>query len=577
MYSPAARPSRQRAAPAKKRRLSAITGISSLRHRRDRLARVQRLQARELLAVLLDQRRPARAAPASAARASSATSRRTRRARGLHRAVDVLGARDRRARQLLAGGRVEDRLRSRRCGGDRSPSMKLLQRRLSCSPSHCLLGQVARASQCAATASREHARAARPAPRATAGWVISPRAHVQAHAQARVALQGALDAVLGQRDHVRQRRVRERVGRGDRHRARHVRDAVVGDPVDLEGRVGVGGRARGLKAATLIDRHVHQHRVRFISPSCSRVTTCGARPPWTSTAPITRSASGSISSIASVEEYTVEARPPNATSSSRSRSIERSNTNTSACMPIAMKAAFIPTTPPPITSTVAAATPGTPPSRMPAPAERLLQHEGAGLRGDLAGHLAHRRQQRQPPLVVLDRLIGDARRARLLQPARQLGLGRQMQVGEERLALAQHPDLGGLGLLHLQHQLGLARTPPRRRGRSARPAPGTARRSSRCPRPRPPASAPRARARSARCTPAGVIATRYSSALTSVGTPISSLHLLAWTVHATLAREPRQLAPHRASSRPRSASQNSMRSRALEKSRPVSCSTRRMR
>ena len=32
-----------------------------------------------------------------------------------------------------------------------------------------------------------------------------------------------------------------------------------------------------------------------------------------------------------------------------------------------MKAAFIPTTPPPITSTVAAATPGTPPSRMPRP------------------------------------------------------------------------------------------------------------------------------------------------------------------------------------------------------------------
>ena len=36
-------------------------------------------------------------------------------------------------------------------------------------------------------------------------------------------------------------------------------------------------------------------------------------------------------------------------------------------MPIAMNAAFIPTTPPPITSTVAAATPGTPPSRMPRP------------------------------------------------------------------------------------------------------------------------------------------------------------------------------------------------------------------
>ncbi len=36
-------------------------------------------------------------------------------------------------------------------------------------------------------------------------------------------------------------------------------------------------------------------------------------------------------------------------------------------MPIAIVAAFMPTTPPPITSTLAAATPGTPPSRMPRP------------------------------------------------------------------------------------------------------------------------------------------------------------------------------------------------------------------
>ena len=47
--------------------------------------------------------------------------------------------------------------------------------------------------------------------------------------------------------------------------------------------------------------------------------------------------------------------------------MERSNTNTSASMPMAMKAAFMPTTPPPMMSTVAAATPGTPPSRIPRP------------------------------------------------------------------------------------------------------------------------------------------------------------------------------------------------------------------
>ena len=51
----------------------------------------------------------------------------------------------------------------------------------------------------------------------------------------------------------------------------------------------------------------------------------------------------------------------------RSRSIDLSNTNTSASIPMAMKAAFMPTTPPPMIITVAAATPGTPPSRMPRP------------------------------------------------------------------------------------------------------------------------------------------------------------------------------------------------------------------
>ena len=45
----------------------------------------------------------------------------------------------------------------------------------------------------------------------------------------------------------------------------------------------------------------------------------------------------------------------------------RSNTNTSASMPIAMAAALKPTTPPPITITFAAATPGTPPSSTPRP------------------------------------------------------------------------------------------------------------------------------------------------------------------------------------------------------------------
>src|SRR4029077_17300376 len=52
---------------------------------------------------------------------------------------------------------------------------------------------------------------------------------------------------------------------------------------------------------------------RFINFRRSRGITRGAGTPWSRTAPITRSAAGSISSIASGEEYPVEARPPKAT------------------------------------------------------------------------------------------------------------------------------------------------------------------------------------------------------------------------------------------------------------------------
>ena len=80
---------------------------------------------------------------------------------------------------------------------------------------------------------------------------------------------------------------------------------------------------------------------------------------------------------------------------------------------------------------------GHPAEQDPAAAERLLEHEGAGLGGDLARDLRHRRQQRQAPVAILDRLVGDAGRARLAQAPGQLRRRGQVQVGEQRLALAQ--------------------------------------------------------------------------------------------------------------------------------------------
>jgi hypothetical protein len=101
--------------------------------------------------------------------------------------------------------------------------------------------------------------------------------------------------------------------------------------------------------------------------------------------------------------------------------------------------------------TVAAATPGTPPSST----QRPLEEERPGLGGDLAGDLAHRRQQRQSPALVDDGLVGDAGGAGLGQTARQLGVGRQVQVGEQQMVGAQHGHLLRLRLLDPQDQLGL--------------------------------------------------------------------------------------------------------------------------
>ena len=234
-------------------------------------------------------------------------------------------------------------------------------------------------------------------------------------------------------------------------------------------------------------------------------------------------------------------------------------------MPIAISAAFWPTTPPPMTMTLPAATPGHAAQQQPAAAERLLEHEGARLRGDLARHLAHRRQQRQPPAGVLDRLVGDARRARRDQAPRQLGVGRQVQVGEERVARLQPRDLLGLGLLDLDDQVGLAedRVGVGQDLRALRDV--VARRLIAEPSP-----APGLHDDLVAAVGELAHARRGQRDAVLVGLDLggdADLHW--WTSLSTGGRA--------TISRPRSASQNSMRSRAELRSRPVSSSILRMR
>ena len=72
-----------------------------------------------------------------------------------------------------------------------------------------------------------------------------------------VTTQGVLHPV-GEPQDVRQRRIGQRPGRRPRHPVRHVRHTVVPDAVDLERRLGVGGRAGRLESATLVNGLVDQ-------------------------------------------------------------------------------------------------------------------------------------------------------------------------------------------------------------------------------------------------------------------------------------------------------------------------------
>ena len=85
-----------------------------------------------------------------------------------------------------------------------------------------------------------------------------------------------------------------------------------------------------------------------------------------------------------------------------------SSSSTSACMPRAIAAAFIPDTPAPMTTTLAAYTPETPPMQHAAAALGPHQRVRADLRGEPAGDLAHRGQQRQRTVGQLHGLVGDA-------------------------------------------------------------------------------------------------------------------------------------------------------------------------
>ncbi|MNX38175.1 hypothetical protein D3C86_685080 [compost metagenome] len=83
----------------------------------------------------------------------------------------------------------------------------------------------------------------------------------------------------------------------------------------------------------------------------------------------------------------------------------------------------------------------------------LQQGLGGGEDRDPTGHLGHGRQQGQAPVPVRHRLIGDGGAFRGQKAPGLLGIGRQMQVGEEDMVLAESRPFHGLRLLDLHDQV----------------------------------------------------------------------------------------------------------------------------
>jgi len=84
--------------------------------------------------------------------------------------------------------------------------------------------------------------------------------HVQACREAWIPLECRLPAQVGDRADIRQRRVGQGESRSTGNSARHVRHAVVDDPIHNERWVSMGGGPAGLEAATLVDGDIHQDR-----------------------------------------------------------------------------------------------------------------------------------------------------------------------------------------------------------------------------------------------------------------------------------------------------------------------------
>jgi hypothetical protein len=126
-------------------------------------------------------------------------------------------------------------------------------------------------------------------------------------------------------------------------------------------------------------------------------------------------------------------------------------------MPTATRAAAVPTTPAAHDHHIGRTHARHAAHQHTAAAIGLLQGPGSGLRGQPARNLGHGRQQRQPAAAVGDGFVGDRGDATVQQVAGLVGVGGEVEVGEEHLPLAQALAFDGLRFLDLHDHLGFGK------------------------------------------------------------------------------------------------------------------------
>jgi hypothetical protein len=252
-------------------------------------------------------------------------------------------------------------------------------------------------------------------------------------------------------------RVGQAERRGARHGAGHVGDAVVHDAVDDVGRVGVRGRLAGLDATALVDGDVDDHRA-FLH----RLQVFAADQPRRARALDQHGADHQVGvhdlladrDRRAVQQGHVRRHHVAEVAQAVEVDVEQAHVGAEARRHLRRVGADHATAEDHHGRRFDARHTA---EQDAAPAIVLLEADRADLHRHAAGDFAHRRQQRQR-VAVDQRLVGEAVRARLQHRVGQLARRREVEVGEQQLALLDQRILGGQRLLHLHDHLGLENT-----------------------------------------------------------------------------------------------------------------------